>query len=86
MHLFSVLHEGLQDTPTPTPTVDPTTVTPGTAGWVVVLVLAVVVVLLALDMLRRVRRVKYREEIAEELDAELAARASEDSKPDDTTR
>ena len=43
--------------PTPTPSIDPTSVTPGTAGWVVILVLAIAVALLALDMLRRVRRV-----------------------------
>ena len=62
--------------PTPTPSIDPTSVTPGTAGWVVILVLAIAVALLALDMLRRVRRVKYREEINEVLDAEQAAERS----------
>lgn len=64
------------DTPVPTPTmtVDPQTVTPGFAGFVAIAVLAFAVVALVLDMLGRVRRAKYRTQIAEELDAELAAR------------
>jgi len=65
--------------PTPTPTIDPSLVTPGAAGWIVVLILAIAVVLLALDMLRRVRRVKYREEINEALDAEQAAADDSDA-------
>jgi len=64
--------------PTPSPTIDPDLVTPGTAGWVVVALLAVAVVLLAIDMLRRVRRVKYRAEANEALDAEQAAAEAED--------
>ena len=64
--------------PTPSPTIDPDLVTPGMAGWVVVALLAVAVVLLAIDMLRRVRRVKYRAEANEALDAEQAAAEAED--------
>lgn len=64
-------------TPLPTPTVDPESVTPGPMGFGVVALLVVVVVLLGLDMLRRVRRVRYREEANEALDAEEAAARGE---------
>jgi len=67
--------------PSPSPSIDPSIVTPGTLGWIVVLVLAIAVVLLAIDMLRRVRRVKYREEVNEALDAEQAAERDEDINP-----
>ncbi|WP_231637202.1 hypothetical protein [Microbacterium sp. No. 7] len=53
-------------------TVDPESVTPGFAGFVAIAILALAVVALVLDMLRRVRRAKYRSMINEELDAELA--------------
>ena len=59
--------------PTPTMTVDPDLVTPGFVGFAAVALLVVVVVLLIWDMNRRIRRVRYREEVREELDAELAA-------------
>jgi len=67
--------------PSPSPSIDPSIVTPGTLGWIVVLVLAIAVVLLAIDMLRRVRRVKYREEVNEALDAEQAAERDEGINP-----
>lgn len=59
--------------PTPTMTVDPESVTPGFAGFAAVVVILVAVVLLIWDMNRRVRRVRYREEVRAELDAEQAA-------------
>jgi flagellar biosynthesis/type III secretory pathway M-ring protein FliF/YscJ len=65
-------------TPTPTPTpasYDTDQVTPGVVGFVVTFVLAILVILLVLDMVRRVRRVNYRAQIAEELDAEERERA-----------
>ena len=49
----------------------------------------VAVVLLVLDMVRRIRRVRYRAEIAEKLDAEEAEAAAADARGDDdagTTR
>ena len=64
-------------TPTPTPTVNPEDVTPGFAGFVAVAVLAAAVVLLLIDMLRRIRRARYRSEVAEDLDAEAAARGAD---------
>lgn len=60
-------------TPTPTPTVDPNLVTPGPVGFVIVAVVVVFAVLLIWDMQRRIRRVRYREEVRAELDAEEAA-------------
>ncbi|MGO4593315.1 hypothetical protein AB4Z18_05780 [Leifsonia sp. 2TAF2] len=64
----------LAATPAPTPSGAPSddSVTPGVLGFVVTFFLAVAVVLLVLDMVRRIRRVRYRAEIAEKLDAEQA--------------
>ncbi|GAB3601154.1 hypothetical protein [Microbacterium tumbae] len=59
--------------PTPTMTVDPDLVTPGPAGFAIMIVIVIAVVLLIWDMNRRIRRVRYREEVREELDAEEAA-------------
>ncbi len=69
----------LADTPMPTPTmtVDPQSVTPGFVGFAAVVVLLIAVILLILDMNRRIRRVRYREEVREELDAEEAALAAD---------
>ena len=80
----------LATTPSPTPTlnIDPNDVTPGPAGFLIVAVLAVAVFLLIFDMLRRIRRVNYKAEISERLQAELDERdgttTSDDaSGPDD---
>ena len=71
-------------TPLPSPDVDPTLVTPGPWGFVAIAFVAVAVILLVWDMLRRIRRGRYRAEIAEELDAEQqAAAAVEASDVDD---
>jgi hypothetical protein len=63
-------------TPTPAPSSGPSDdqVTPGYVGFLVTFALAVVVVLLIIDMVRRIRRVRYRAEIAERLDAEQSGR------------
>ncbi|MCX7521863.1 hypothetical protein OSC27_06170 [Microbacterium sp. STN6] len=52
------------------PKYDPDAVTPGVWGFVAIFVIAVVVVLLVFDMVRRIRRVRYRDEIRQKLDAE----------------
>lgn len=62
--------------PTPSMTVDPNSVTPGFAGFAVVVVIVAFVILLIWDMNRRIRRVRYREEVRAELDAEQAAAES----------
>lgn len=59
---------------TPPPSeIDPDIVTPGVIGFIVTFGLVIVVVLLIFDMTRRVRRLRYREEINAKLDAEEAA-------------
>ena len=69
----------LTETPMPTPsmTVAPELVTPGFIGFAAVVVILVAVILLIVDMNRRIRRVRYREEVRDELDAEEAARAAD---------
>ncbi|QEV99558.1 hypothetical protein F6J84_05215 [Microbacterium caowuchunii] len=76
---------------TPTPvegTVDPNLVTPGPWGFAVIALVGVAVALLVWDMLRRIRRGRYRAEVremldAEELSAEQGAAATRDSDTDD---
>lgn len=53
--------------------VDPNSVTPGVVGFLATLFVALAVLLLIADMVRRVRRVRYRSEINEKLDAEAAS-------------
>lgn len=76
MHAFGVLLAATPE-PTPTPTVDPELVTPGPWGFGVMALLALVVIVLIWDMLRRIRRARYREEIGKQLDAEREAQAGE---------
>lgn len=70
--------------PTPTPTVDPELVSPGPWGFGVIAVLALVVIVLIWDMLRRIRRARYREEVATQLDAEQAAHDNAPGDPGQT--
>ncbi|AYG02596.1 hypothetical protein [Gryllotalpicola protaetiae] len=77
MSLASALFELAAATPTPSPTpsipaADITT--PGPWGFIAFFGVAVVVLLLIIDMTRRIRRVRYRAEVAEKLDAEQAQR------------
>jgi len=60
-------------TPSPTPPFDENSVTPGVVGFIVTLAMIVAVIVLLISMTRRVRRVNYRAEIAERLDAEEAS-------------
>ena len=66
----------LATTPTPSPTlkIDANDVTPGPAGFFIIAVIALAVFLLIFDMLRRIRRVNYKAEISERLQAELDER------------
>lgn len=59
-------------------TPDPDTVTPGVVGFIVTFLVAAVTVLLVIDMVRRVRRVNYREQVRAELEEELAAQSRGD--------
>jgi TRAP-type C4-dicarboxylate transport system permease small subunit len=61
-------------TPTPSPTyVGDDAVTPGWIGFIAIFAIALITVFLVLDMTRRIRRVRYREEVRAQLDAEQAA-------------
>ncbi|MFM6981115.1 MAG: hypothetical protein ACKOWE_06910 [Micrococcales bacterium] len=60
---------------TPTPTTDPanTWYSPGVIGFLMTFIVVGGAILLIFDMVRRVRRVRYRAEIQEKLAAEQAA-------------
>jgi len=72
----------IDPTPTPIPAFegDPNIVTPGVVGFAVTFLIAVATVLLVIDMTRRIRRVRYREEIREELVAEQELSANDGDK------
>jgi hypothetical protein len=67
------------EVPSPTPsgygvyTGDEDLVTPGIVGFIITFLIALATVFLVIDMVRRVRRTRYREEIREKLEAEAAA-------------
>lgn len=67
----------LATTPTPAATPDPAIVTPGPLGFAAIAFIGLAVFLLVWDMLRRIRRGRYREEVNAQLDAEEQARAAE---------
>jgi hypothetical protein len=55
--------------------IDPNLVTPGVVGFFATLFVAGMTVLLVFDMVRRIRRSRYREEVGIQLDAEAAEAA-----------
>lgn len=63
----------LASTPTPQPNFNENSVTPTWVGFAATFGVAAVVVLLCIDLVRRVRRVRYRGEIREQLEAERDA-------------
>jgi hypothetical protein len=65
----------LATSPTPKPSFNENSVTPTWVGFAATFAVAAVVVLLSLDLVRRVRRVRYRGEIREQLEAERDASA-----------
>jgi len=73
MHPLTWIATNTPFVPSPSPTVNPDNVTPGVAGFIAIAVIALAVVFLLVDMLRRIRRGRYRSEIAEQLDAEASA-------------
>jgi len=62
----------MDSTPRPVPeyTGDENLVTPGVIGFAITFLVAAATVLLLVDMTRRVRRVRYRAEVNDKLDAE----------------
>jgi hypothetical protein len=63
--------------PSPTPFPDYTgnvdLITPGVAGFIAILLVAIVTILLIIDMNRRIRRSRYREEVRVKLEEERVA-------------
>lgn len=70
-------------TPSPSGTgdVDENLVTPGPWGFAVMAILGIAVILLVIDMLRRIRRARYRSQVSEELDAQEAAEREAGDEP-----
>ncbi len=66
----------------PTPSADPaeTFYSPGTLGFIFTFFMAGLAILLIFDMVRRMRRVRYREEIREKLAAEAASSGAKRNK------
>jgi len=58
------------DEPTLPPGFDPNTVTPGVEGFIAIALVAIAAIFLLVDMTRRIRRVRYRGELREQLEAE----------------
>ncbi|MCU1438403.1 MAG: hypothetical protein JWP66_1490 [Naasia sp.] len=59
-------------TATPAPLLDETVVTPGVVGFLVWFAVALITVLLIFDMVRRIRRTRYRAEFRERIAREEA--------------
>lgn len=72
----------LASTPSPSSTTAPedTFYSPGTIGFLAVFGVTVGAILLIFDMVRRVRRVRYRAEISSKLDAELSGEKKTEAK------
>ena len=68
--------------PSPSPTTDPanTFYSPGTIGFIATFGMALGATLLIFDLVRRVRRVRYRAEIQAKLDAEAAGSGAKRNK------
>ncbi|UYN83689.1 MAG: hypothetical protein KIT89_00085 [Microcella sp.] len=58
------------DGPVTPPGFDPNTVTPGVVGFIAIALVAIASIFLLVDMSRRIRRVRYRGEVRERLEAE----------------
>ena len=86
--VISRLPQGLGPNPIDDPLVppfegDPNTVTPGVAGFFAIFFVAVATIFVIVDMARRTRRVRYRGEVRERLEAErLAAEQGESGEHD----
>lgn len=69
LHALTVL-AAATPTPTPKPDFDLNSVTPTWVGFAITFLVAAATVLLIMDMVRRVRRARYRGEMQERLQAE----------------
>lgn len=77
--MHTLLSALLAATPSPSATPDPseTFYSPGTVGFIMTFFITAGAVALIFDMVRRIRRVRYRAEISEKLAAEAAATMDE---------
>lgn len=78
--MFDLTHivMSANETPSPAPTIDPDLVTPGPIGFAVMALVVLAVFVLGFSLIRRVRRTRYRAEVAEMLDAEERESAERD--------
>jgi hypothetical protein len=79
----------LAATPSPTPSVDPanTFYSPGTIGFIATFLVAAGAIVIIFDMVRRIRRVRYRSDIAAKLEAEASSGATSTvAKPETATK
>ncbi|PYY34930.1 MULTISPECIES: hypothetical protein [unclassified Curtobacterium] len=84
---MSTIAAVLAATPSPSPSgVPDVDVTPGVAGFVAIAVVAIVTILLVLDMTRRIRRTRYRAEVRERLEAEVAGEPDDGAATDEPSR
>ena len=76
MHIW--LSVVLAATPSPSPSVDPaeTFYSPGTIGFIATFLVAAGAIVIIFDMVRRIRRVRYRSDIAAKLETESREGAS----------
>ncbi|MES2094163.1 MAG: hypothetical protein V4531_10175 [Actinomycetota bacterium] len=82
LHAVTTAIVMLANTPTPKPSFNENSVTPTWVGFAATFAVAAVVVLLSVDLVRRVRRVRYRAEIREQLESERDAAAEPDAPTD----
>jgi hypothetical protein len=61
----------------PSPAFDPNSVTPTWVGFLATFLVAALTIVLMFDLTRRVRRVRYRGEVGEKLEAERLAEEAE---------
>jgi hypothetical protein len=78
--LAALLGAAPSPSPSPSPGFDENAVTPGPWGFAVMAIIGVLVILLILDMVRRLRRVNYRAQIREQLEAEDAQQTEDPPK------
>ncbi len=78
----SAIRSAATPTPSPAPQFNPDTVTPGLVGFGITFLIAVAVVLLIIDMVRRIRRVRYRDEIRQLLDEEQLRQLDQEVDPE----
>ena len=77
LHAPALLVPAAAAAPTPTPypgySGNPDLITPGVWGFIAILVVAIATIFLLIDMTRRIRRSRYREEVRLKLEEEQAA-------------